>query len=175
MVESISKRMKQDEKKVITELMKNSKESIELIAKNCGFSRQKTWRIIKQLEAKKLIWGYTAVFDEEKIGLEHYILLLKRTMKKATEEDVETIISRKTGNLATTFGITIETSAYTHGEYDWIMTFTAKNIIQVKKFVDSLMTLYPNAIQKMPIIQTLMFVKKHYILNPDRKKLKDFI
>jgi len=33
------------------------------------FLKTKTWRFIKQLEAKDLIWGYTAIFDEEKIGL----------------------------------------------------------------------------------------------------------
>jgi len=29
-----------------------------------------------------MIWGYTAVFDEEKIGKKHFTLLIKRTMKK---------------------------------------------------------------------------------------------
>jgi Lrp/AsnC family leucine-responsive transcriptional regulator len=62
-----------DEKKILSELVKNSNEKIETIAKHCGFSRQKTWRFIKQLEAKGLIWGYTAIFNEEKIGLIHFI------------------------------------------------------------------------------------------------------
>ena len=39
-----------DEKKIIRELQKNSKENIDKIAKRCGFSRQKAWRIIKRLE-----------------------------------------------------------------------------------------------------------------------------
>ena len=61
-----------DEKKLLSELVKNSNENIETIAKHCGFSRQKTWRFIKQLEEKKVIWGYTVVFDEEKIGLKPF-------------------------------------------------------------------------------------------------------
>ena len=52
-----------DEKKVIKELQKNSKESSDKIAKKCGFSRQKVWRIIKKLEKNKTIWGYFAVVD----------------------------------------------------------------------------------------------------------------
>ena len=36
-----------DEKKIIHELQKNSKENIDKIAKKCGFSRQKVWRVIK--------------------------------------------------------------------------------------------------------------------------------
>jgi len=52
MAKSSKDQIEQDEKKILTELMKNSNENIETIAKRCGFSRQKTWRFIKQLEAK---------------------------------------------------------------------------------------------------------------------------
>lgn len=165
----------QDERKLLNELIKNSKENIDTVAKHCGFSRQKTWRMIKQLEAKQLIWGYTAVFDEEKIGLNHFLLLLKRTSKEVTEQQIDTIVSRKTEDLAKEQGVTLETSAFIHGEYDWLLTFTAEDIIQAKKFTDKLIALYPQAIEKMQMIQTLMFMRKHYILNPDRKKLKDFM
>ena len=77
--------------------------------------------------------------------------------------------------LSQSMGGTIESSAYLHGEYDWIMTFTADDIKKAKQCSDKLIALYPNIIQKTTIIQTLMFVKKHYVLNPDRKKLKDFL
>ena len=46
MPKSSQKQIDADEKKVIRELQKNAKESIDKIAKNCGFSRQKVWRII---------------------------------------------------------------------------------------------------------------------------------
>ena len=39
-----------DEKRVIRELQKDSNQSIDAIAKRCGFSRQKVWRMIKKLE-----------------------------------------------------------------------------------------------------------------------------
>jgi len=58
-----------DEKKVIRELKKNAKASIDSIGKNCNFSRQKVWRIIKRLEENKTIWGYSSVFYDEKINL----------------------------------------------------------------------------------------------------------
>ena len=155
--------------------MKNSKENIDTIAKHCGFSRQKAWRLIKQLEAKKMIWGYTAVFDEEKIGLIHFILMLKRTTRKAEEKEVDIIVSRKTEDLAKAMGITIESSAYLHGEYDWILTFTAEDLTHAKRFSDIVISQYPAFIEKITIMQTLMFMRKHYVLNPDRKKLKDYM
>src|SRR5512136_908050 len=99
MAKSSKDQIEQDEKKILSELMKNSKENIDTIAKHCGFSRQKAWRMMKQLEAKGLIWGYTAVTDEEKMGLMHFILMIKRTMEKMDEKVVDTIISTKTEEL----------------------------------------------------------------------------
>ena len=43
------KQMDEDEKKIINELIKDSKKSIDKIAKKCNFSRQKVWRTIKRL------------------------------------------------------------------------------------------------------------------------------
>ena len=164
-----------DEKKILSELVKNSNEKIETIAKHCGFSRQKTWRFIKQLEAKGLIWGYTAIFNEEKIGRTHFMLMVKRTTKQLEEKTIDKIVSRKLEDLVEELGITIENSSYVHGEYDWVLTFTAEDIKQAKKFSDSLVALHPGVIEKITIMQTLMFIRKQYILNPDKKKLKEFL
>ena len=165
----------QDEKKVLSELVKNSNEKIDTIAKHCGFSRQKTWRFIKQLEAKGLIWGYTAIFNEEKIGLIHFILMVKRTTKQLEEKTADKIISRQLEDLVAELGITIESSSYVHGEYDWVITFTAEDIKQAKKFSDSVVAFRPGVIEKVTILQTLMFIRKQYILNPDKSKLKEFL
>jgi len=119
--------------------------------------------------------GYTAVFDEEKIGLIHFIMMLKLTTKKTEEKDIDTIISRKMEDYAAELGITMETSAFIQGEYDWILTFTAENLTHAKKFSDKVVSTYTNSIQKITLMQTMIFIKQHYVLNPDRKKLKDFM
>ena len=111
MSKSSKGQIEQDEKNLLFELTKNSKENIDTIAKRCSFSRQKAWRMIKQLELKKLIWGYTAAFDEEKIGQTHFMLMIKRTLEKMDEKVVDIIISTKTEDLAKKLGITIESSA----------------------------------------------------------------
>jgi DNA-binding Lrp family transcriptional regulator len=175
MRKSSKEHVKEDEMKILAELTKNSNESIDIIAKHCGFSRQKVWRSIKQLEAQGLIWGYTAIFDEKKIGLNHYILMLKRTSKQLKEGTADNIISRRVEGLMDISDGNIESSIYVHGEYDWVVTFTARDIQQAKKYSDSLMALHPGEIEKITILQTMMFIKKQYILNPDRKKLKDYM
>ena len=105
----------------------------------------------------------------------HFTILVNRTIAKHQKKDVEVIVSRKTEDLAAEYGITIESSYYIHGEYDWIMIFIAEDIKQAKKFCDILVSMYPRFIGKITILQMLMFMRKHYILNPDRTKLKDFL
>jgi len=175
MSKSSKEQIEQDEQKLLAELMKNSNENIETIAKRCGFSRQKTWRMIKRLEASGLIWGYTAIFNEEKMGLTHFMVMVKRSTKKLDEATANKIISRKLEDLVAGIGITIESSSYVHGEYDWVLTFTAEDIRQAKKFCDSVVALHPGIIEKITILQTLMFIRKQYILNPDKSKLKEFL
>jgi Lrp/AsnC family transcriptional regulator, leucine-responsive regulatory protein len=175
MSKSSKDQMDKDEKKVLSELVKNANKNIETIAKLCNFSKQKTWRIIKRLESRELIWGYTAIFNEEKMGLKHFMVLIKRSMKRLDEITVNKIISRKLEDLIKEIGITIESSSYVHGDYDWILTFTAKDIIQAKKFSDSLVALHPGMIENISIVETLMFIKKHYILNPEKSRLSEFL
>jgi len=70
-----------DQKKIVRELSKNANKSINEIAKTCGFSRQKVWRIIKNLENNNTIWGYTAVIDDEKQDMKRYMVLIKRSVQ----------------------------------------------------------------------------------------------
>ena len=175
MTKSSKETMINDELQVLTLLKQSAKDSIDDIAKKCDFSRQKVWRIIKKLQNDKIIWGYTAVFDEQRIGKTHFIVMIKKTQKQVDEKTVDSIIFRRTGIFAKDFGVTIESSSYVHGEYDWILTFTADDVKQAKKFTDSLPIFYPNVIEKTTILQTLMFIRKQYILNPGKEKLKDFL
>lgn len=175
MSKSSKDQMDLDEKKVLSELVKNANKNIETIAKLCGFSKQKTWRIIKRLEAKELIWGYTVVFDEEKMGLKHFMVLIKRSMKRLDESTITKIVSRRLEDVIRELGITIESSSYVHGDFDWILTFTAKDIVQAKRFTDALVTFHPGVIENVSIVETLIYIKKHYILNPEKARLKEFL
>jgi len=76
MGKSSKEQLAKDDRKILAELQKNSNESIDTIAKHCGFSRQKVWRTIKQLEKNRMIWGYTAIVDHEKINQKHFILTM---------------------------------------------------------------------------------------------------
>ena len=56
---------KRDELKVLDALEQHANDSISELGQRCSFSSQKIAKIIKNLEKKKLIWGYTTVADAE--------------------------------------------------------------------------------------------------------------
>ena len=123
-----------DEKKVIRELQKNSKGSIDKIAKRCSFSRQKVWRIIKRLEKNKTIWGYYAVVDNEKLDMKRYIMLIKRS-NKPIRDAVNKIIDLTMHCKREEIDVDVICSSYIHGHYDWMLIFTANNIKNAKNII----------------------------------------
>ena len=175
MPKSSRKQIDKDEKKVISELQKNAKESIDKIAKRCNFSRQKVWRIIKRLEKSKTIWGYAAIVNEEKQDLKHYIMLIKKTTLPIDEKVADKIVTRKLESIAPKTGVKIENSLYVHGVYDWMVSFTAKDIKQAKKFCEHFIELYSGYIAELNLLETLFSVKKQGVLNPKAIELKQFL
>jgi DNA-binding Lrp family transcriptional regulator len=164
-----------DTQQIIKVFQENARISLNELAEKTGFSRQKIWRIIKNLEKNKTIWGYTTIIDEKKQKLNNYILLVKKNTLPMDEKTLDMIVSRDLDKLAEKIGVTVETSKYVHGEYDWILSITAEDIKQVKMFSEIFYKLYKNHVTKLHILETLFTAKKHKILNPENKKLKDFV
>lgn len=175
MIKSSKEQMQKDAKVVLAELQKDSHKNIDLIAKSVGFSKQKVWRIIKQLEKDRLIWGYSAITDVEKQELEKYILFFKRSSIPFDKKTADEVNLNGILNDYNKLGITIETSYYIHGEFDWVIIFTAKDIIFAKKFVNLMQDRYPGFIEKIQLARVLYTPRDHYIVNPAPLKAKDII
>jgi DNA-binding Lrp family transcriptional regulator len=174
MAKNSKKQIKEDERRILTELQKNANKSINEIAKKCKFSRQKVWRIIKNLEKNNTIWGYMAVIDEEKIEMKAYSVLIKRSNQPLSKELVDNIIERNLENNIYDSNTEIISSSYTNGIFDWIICFRAKDIREAKRFCESLNTLFKGYIQEIYLLEKMFPVKKCGISNPEIKKLNDF-
>ena len=174
MTKSSRKQIENDEKKVLQYLSTNANESINEIAKKCGFSRQKVWRIIKNLEKNNVIWGYIAVVDVEKQGLKDYIVLIKRTTIPIKDANIENIIKRRLDGLAEKIGINLVSSYYINGVYDWMICFTAEDIKGAKKFCEMLHITFKEIIAELHLLEKMFPIKECGILNPEIDKLRDF-
>jgi len=171
MPKSSVKQIEKDERKILNELRKNANKSINDIAQSCGFSRQKVWRVINNLEKNHTIWGYTAILDEEKLDEKSYIILIKRTNKPLSKELINKIIKRELGKQS---GIEITDSIYAHGIYDWIIFINATNIREAKGFVEETNKLFEGFIAEIHLIEKMFSAVNSGITNPDIKKLNDF-
>jgi DNA-binding Lrp family transcriptional regulator len=154
--------------------MKNSKENIDTIAKNCGFSKQKVWRMIKQLEKDQKIWGYSTVVDNKKQNLSKFMLFFSRSEVKHDPKDIDEIIKNLLAPVKKELGITMVSSYYIHGQYDWVMIFSAHDIMQAKKFADWILQKFPGK-QNIHISQILFTVRENYIQNPNIIEMKEYI
>ena len=167
--------IEEDEKKVLQELEKNSKENVDNIAKKCGFSRQKLMKIINNLEENKTIWGYHPVVDDNKMNRVRFFILLKRSQKHLTEEKINIVVNRGLRQMATKLGVELESSFFVHGLYDGVMCITATDINQVRRFCDSISTLFKGAyISKVHILEVLFPIERNGFDNPYREELRGF-
>ena len=173
MAKSSKKQIDQDEKRVIEQLQRNSNESIDKIAKTCGFSRQKVWRIIKRLENNKTIWGYTAIPDKEKQGVRHYIMLIKRSNQPAGDivDNVLDSFKKYTGK---SLGIFVQTACVLQGEYDIMLCFTAKDISVAKRFTEFIKKKYATYISDIMMVEDIFSIRISGMMNPKVDDLKEF-
>jgi DNA-binding Lrp family transcriptional regulator len=169
------KQIQSDETIILKELGKNANKSINEIAKKCGFSRQKVWRIIKRLEKNNTIWGYVTIIDDEKLDFHSYIILIKKTSRPLNNELLENITKRKIENNAKKLGITVESSYYVNGAYDYVICFNAEDIKQAKKLCENVNIIFEGYIEEIKLLENMFPIKKCGIVNPEIEKLKDFI
>ena len=175
MAKNSRKQIEEDEIKVIAELQKNSNENIGTIAKKCGFSRQKAWRIIKRLEDEKTIWGYHAIVNNEKVNIHDYILLVKANRLPINNSFEKDIAERKIDKLAAEMGVTIEGSYWLHGNYDGMISFSAKDLREAKKFQELYLSTFNGNIAELNLLEKMVIVKEGGFINPNIKKTKSLL
>ena len=172
MPKSSKKQIEDDEKKIIAQLQKNPRRNINEIAKNCGFSRQKVWRVVNKLEADKTIWGYNVVVDDAKMNINRYILLIKSS-PKPIKMIVKDISDLSLDISATDMGIEIQSGGMVNGKYDWILVFAAKDIKHATKFKDVFLDKYSSIVSEIDLLRYIFPIKKYGVENPEVEKLNE--
>jgi DNA-binding Lrp family transcriptional regulator len=173
MPKNSKKKITRDRNEFIKQLQKNSNLNINEIAYSCGFSRQKVWRIRNNLENDNTIWGYRAVINDEKLGKKNFVLLIKKTINPLNKKYDEKIQEGNLKTIANQLKITIDSSYYVNGIYDWIIVFSADNIVKAKLFCEYLLKDYQDYISEFQLLEGLFCLQKHGIYNPNKEILKE--
>jgi DNA-binding Lrp family transcriptional regulator len=165
-----NERLIADECKVIEVLQKNANDNIDYIAKKCGFSRQKVWRIIKKLEKEKIIWGYTAICDDETYGLKHFTLLVKRTPIPVDRKMIIEILTTRLEEILPDANIRMENIEFVHGSYDGIFSFWTYSLVNAKRFCERFNERFAGYISSYELLETIITVRRESIRNPRIKE-----
>ena len=175
MPKSSSQQIKKDEQKILNILQTSANESIDNIAKKCGFSRQKVWRIIKKLNDTKIIWGYSAVCDLERYQLKRFTMLMKRSTVPIGKEVIDEILTTRLDDLLPGSVIKIENIEYVNGCFDGICTFLAEDIITAKRFSERFSNKFRPYIANIEILEHIIAIRKQSIRNPNLKEQIQFL
>lgn len=175
MAKSSLKQIEQDKKRIIDELVKNANMSVNEIADKLGFSRQKVWRIIKNLEEDKTIWGYTAIIDDNKMKRKRFCILLKKAPIGLTDEKLNIVINRELRKIALKNKVYLECTYFFNGSYDGLINVTADDIIQVKKFInDMIKKIGTDYFYEAEILEVLIPIQMRGFNNPNINQLKEY-
>jgi len=166
MLKISTQRLVKDEQKILNVLRSNANESINVIAKKSGFSRQKVSSIIKKLEENKTIWGYTAICDDESYNLKHFTMLVKRTTVPINQKTLKEILTTRLDNLIPGTVIIIENIEYFHGGFDGIFTFLAEDLITAKKFCEQFNKRFNQFIAGVELLEGILIIRKQTVRNP---------
>jgi len=160
-----------DEKKIIEQLINDSRQSPYEIAKKLGFSRQKVWRTIKKLEKDKVIWGYTTVIDENSIGYNSYYALARA--KAPFSDVIDSCIKKLKQRNVEKININLLGCFYLNGTYDWLVIFSAENIMDAKKFCGYMQNEYGNQLDRIELLENVFSLLSFGKINPNIEKIKE--
>lgn len=159
---------------IMDRLLKDPTQSVDEMAKGIDTYRQRVWRTKKRLEEEHIIWGYTAIIDESKLGHVFYMVLMK--MRPMNEELAELII-RRMGQ--TEYGrqqVRLIDVLFTNGEYDWVIMFAAPDHATARRYYDSMRVAYQDHLLEKPILVDVNFsLIREGKLNPELNRLKEFV
>ncbi len=176
MARSSKEQIDRDEIKVIMELQKNCKESLNKISKRCGFSRQKTWRIIKNIEKNKIVWGYHTTIDDEKMNRKGFVLLIQWKHLPIENTLEEMIVKGTVDKSGAEMGVVVEDNFWVHGSmFDGIICFSARDMKQAKQFREIFINTYQEYIKDLQLLETMVTIKKDGFINPRIKEAKKLL
>ncbi len=161
------------EPEILSHLLHNGRASLNDIAKAIDQNRQKVWRTLKGLE-EDVIWGYSVVMDERRLGWSRYLLLV--TTGNLNRSEAKNIISHYNDSVFAKTVVIHAIHATGHDNHHWVVELTAKSSLTLKNAVRSLRSEFPNSFPSNPVvIELLTPVRMGCQDNPDKEALGELL
>ena len=121
---------------ILQELQRDSRQTVQQIADRVGLSPTPCWKRIKELEAKGVVSGYTALVDRAKVGLD-LMVVVEANLSQHTEE----LVRQFERAVAATPQIVRCLS--TTGQSDYILTVLVPSIAEYEQFLHAVLFRLP--------------------------------
>ncbi|MGA1848853.1 MAG: Lrp/AsnC family transcriptional regulator [Thermoplasmatota archaeon] len=160
--------------RLLAAFLKDPTRSMRELAKELDSYRQTIWRKKKRMEEENIIWGYTAVIDEAKLGKGTFLVLMK--MKPMIEGLADIMVKRIKRNEPGKMNIRLIDAFQVNGEYDWIIRFSAPDHTTARTYFDTLRAVYADHLLEKPVMVDVNFVLvAEGKTNPEIDRLFDLV
>lgn len=147
---------------LIHTLLENPTQSTNTVAQKTGMNRRTIFRIQDDLEKKNIIWGYSTVIDEHKLG--RVVYLLQFQTKPFTKEFADLIKQRLTTETHETeqLGIRLLEIYYMDGDYNMLIKFSAPDHKIARAYFEILRSVYKDHFLDVPLVSVVntSFIKE---------------
>ena len=113
---------------LLAELQRDSRQTVQQLAAAVGLSATPCWKRVKDMEAAGVIRGYTALVDQEKVGL-HLTVMVEVNLTHHNEDLVQRF------EQAVAASPHIVRCQATTGQADYLMTVLAPDIKHYERFL----------------------------------------
>jgi Lrp/AsnC family transcriptional regulator, leucine-responsive regulatory protein len=114
--------------KILLELQRDARQTVAQLSAAVGLSPTPCWKRVKDMEAAGVIRGYTALVDQEKVGL-HLTVMVEVNLTHHTEDLVQRF------EQAVMASPHIARCQATTGQADYLMTVLAPDIKHYERFL----------------------------------------
>ena len=166
-----NKKERENIEKILMVISQNARASSEEISRKVGLTRQTINRLLKKMQQEKTLWGYAPIFDREEFGKKIFLLLVKLKISenpdeflKLVKDDTQIKLNQDSNFILT---------AYTHGNYDFVIMLAADSTIEAKKITNILINRYRKYFRDVETLEIITLFREAGIVNPNFKQKWD--
>jgi len=169
--------IKIDEERVASELLKNPTQDLAELADKLGFSKQKVWRIVHEMEQNGAIFAHAAVLNPKKLGKRSFIILFERSVKGADSNLMEQMTIHPILEEMEREGIhaVVEESYYLNGVYDWVILITVDEHKDLIRFLGLWRTYYGEYFSRVIQSEVMFVATRNSKINPKIDEITEIL
>jgi DNA-binding Lrp family transcriptional regulator len=142
-----------------------------------GFSKQKVWRIVHDLEQNGAIFAHCAVLNPKKMGKRSFIIMFDRSIKGADSNLTEQMTIHPIIKEMEEEGIhaVVEESFYLNGVYDWAILITVDEHKDLIRFLGLWRTYYGEYFSRVIQSEVMFVATRNSVINPKIEEIAEIL